>query len=135
MEGTMTNYELIDLSATYTDLLSTTYKFWTTTTFALIAAAYIAGPELGTWISIGMAIVYFSLAMGNVFTVRLYTSTIVATVEDLKVLENSSDTLWATAQPMKNTPTNILAPMLITVMVFGSVGSVLYLFYRVGVIG
>ena len=131
----MTNYELMDLNATYTDLLSTSYKFWTTTTFALIAAAYIAGPDLGIWISIGIAIIYFSLAMGNVVTVRLYTSTIIATVDDLKVLENSTDTLWATAQPLKNTPTNFLAPMLITMMVFGSVGAVLYLFYRVGIIG
>jgi hypothetical protein len=30
---------------------------------------------------------------------------------------------------------NILAPMLITMMLFGSVGAVLYLFYRVGIIG
>ena len=131
----MNKYELLDIGATYSDLLSTAYKFWTTTTFALVAAAYVAGPDLGPWISVGIATVYLSLAIGNLFTVRLYTSTIAGTVEDLKAISETDERSWASIQPMKSIPVASTAPMLLTVMGFGSVGSVLYLFYRVGFIG
>ena len=131
----MNKYELMDIGATYTDLLHTAYKFWTTTTFALVAAAYIAGPDLGLWISVGIAVVYLSLAIGNLFTVRLYTSTIAGTIEDIKAISEADDRSWASIQPLKTTVIMSTVPMLLTVMTFSSVGSVIYLFHRVGYIG
>ena len=131
----MERYELMDIGATYADLLSTGYKFWTTTTFALVAAAYVAGPELGTWISIGIATVYLSLSIGNLFTVRLYTQTIVGTVKDLAVLSEEDDGEWETLKPIQFIPVGSTAPMLLAVMASGSVGSVIYLFQRVGFFG
>jgi hypothetical protein len=126
----MTIYEMMGVQSTYADLLSTSYKFWTTTTFALVAAAYVAGPQLGMWITIGISSVYFALAMGNVVSVRLYTATVAGTVEDLKLLEKETDQSWATTKPGIAAPAFIIAPLLITIMVFGSIGAVCYLLYR-----
>ena len=131
----MTDYELIDVQATYGDLVSMAFKYWTTTTFALVAAAYMAGPALGAPICIGIAIVYLSLATGNVFNIRKNIDVVTAASEDLKSLAESSTNPQATVEFLAAYQAKQVMPLLLAVQVGASICSVVYLFYRGGLLG
>lgn len=127
----MTNYELLEVQAGYIDLLTQAYKFWVTTTFALVAAAYVVGPGLGWPISIGIAALYLALAGGNVGTLRYYQTIAKATQVDLDASGDTSATVQAAAK----LPTDGLLPVIMIVLVGGSLGAVVYLFFRVSGLG
>jgi hypothetical protein len=118
--------------------VSTGYKYWTTTSFAVVAAAYIVGETLGPWLAAGIAAIYLFLAMGNVGMVRLYTRALAAASLDLALMKEEEPHFLGTSEVMAVSGTGFsryAGPMVTAMMVFGSLGSAGYLFYRVGFFG
>ena len=133
----MNQYELIDTINSYSDVISTSYKYWTTTSFAVVAAAYVAGPQLGSVLTIGIAFIYLFLAFGNVGMVRLYTNAVRACTRDLAALGENTELL--TTSEVISAPgkffMDFAGPMVTIMMLLGSLGTVAYLFHQAGFFG
>lgn len=87
----MTDYELLDVRANSIGMVHKMVTFWTTTTFALVATAYVAGPDLGWVVSVGIAVLYVALAAANSFTTWHHGGVAVGVGKDLEASMASSD--------------------------------------------
>jgi hypothetical protein len=126
----MTPYELFDLRTNYTNSILALVKFWVSTTFALLVASQVAGPEMGyPGIGVASALYIFSTAI-SVVAIRRFgnvSTDIYIDMQRLVAEDASSSTVLARALP-----TNSYAVTVNLLVCTGSVLTIAYAFYRAG---
>jgi hypothetical protein len=136
-ERKVNQYELIDTVRGYTESVSSAYKYWTTISFAIIASAYVVGPDLEALLVVIMSGIYLLLAMNNIGAIHLFTRAFKAATGDLARMKEDDTGFLDTSEVMANSGsrfTQYATPLLTIVMFAGSIGTVSYLFYRSGLL-
>ena len=126
----MTFYEFLDTRNNTLTRVDTLFRFWVTTTFAVIATAYIVGPDLGWVAGAGITLLYGLLTFGNILSIRLEAGIVIGVLEDFRTIANAPE---RADDPLgyEDMVRGIgLRPMLLGIQVAGASAALAYLFYR-----
>ena len=126
----MTFYELLDTRTNLLSRVDITFRFWVSITFAVIVAAYIAGPNLGLVAGIGIAALYGALTLGNIVAIRTEANMVLAILKSMQEAVLTSEEMPVALRDTDLSQGENLKHALMGIQVSGAFGTIAYLLYR-----
>lgn len=128
----MTAYELIDLRRSCGAEISTTFRFWVSVTFALLAAAHVAGSSMGLAGVIAATALYATITFITATTIKRFRLISIGLRDDSLALasrmEEAPNALTAVTQ-------TTFGFILWVVQSVGFAGTIAYVLLKAGFIG
>ena len=129
----MTGFELLDLRMSYVQSMLNIFRFWVSLTFALVVAAQVVGPDMGSPGVLAATLLYLLTSLASFANIRRFgvvTDDIAIDIQALVEEELTPPTVMRHAKSAQAHTITILA-----IMCLGIAGATIYAFYRADAFG